>query len=44
VQPTLEGLPALEQEVSWFDNCLMLSWPEYKDTGKKQEWVCSVHT
>ena len=35
-QSSLEGLADLEQVESQFDNCLILSLPVYKDTGKKQ--------
>jgi hypothetical protein len=42
-QSFLEGLSNLEQTESQFDNCLILSQPVYKDTGKKQEWIVTVH-
>ena len=42
-QSSLEGLSELEQEESRFDNCLILTLPMYKDTGKKQEWTVTVH-
>ena len=42
-QPLLVGLEAAKPEETELDNCLVLSRPVYKDTGKKQEWVCSVH-
>ena len=33
----------LKPEETELDNCLMLSRPVYKDTGKKQEWTCVIH-
>lgn len=33
----------LKLEETELDNCLMLSRPVYKDTGKKQEWTCVTH-
>lgn len=42
-QPTLTGLEAEKPQETELDNCLVLSRPEYKDTGKKQEWTCSLH-
>ncbi len=43
IQPSLAGLEAEKPQETDFDNCLVLSRPEYKDTGKKQEWTCSLH-
>jgi len=42
-QSSLDGLADVEQEESQYDNCLILSLPMYKDTGKKQEWTVTVH-
>ena len=42
-QPTIAGLADLEQAENQFANCLILSLPVYKDTGKKQEWIVTVH-
>jgi hypothetical protein len=42
-QPTIAGLEAPQPEETELDNCLVLSRPEYKDTGKKQEWACAIH-
>jgi hypothetical protein len=42
-QPSLAGLEAEEPQETKLDNCLVLTPPEYKDTGKKQEWTCSLH-
>ncbi len=42
-QPTLDGLEAPEPEETELANCLVLSRPEYTDTGKKHEWVCTIH-
>src|SRR5947209_9743472 len=35
-QPTLAVLEAPQAEETELDNCLVLSRPEYKDTGKKR--------
>lgn len=42
-QPRLSGLEAEKPEETELANCLVLNRPEYKDTGKKQEWTCSLH-
>ena len=42
-QPSLTGLEAEKPEETELANCLVLSRPEYKDTGKKQEWSCALH-
>ncbi len=42
-QPLLTGLEAEKPQETELDNCLVLSRPEYKDSGKKQEWSCSLH-
>ena len=42
-QPLLSGLEAAKPEETELANCLVLSRPEYKDTGKKQEWSCALH-
>ena len=42
-QPLLAGLEAEKPEETELANCLVLSRPEYKDSGKKQEWTCSLH-
>ena len=42
-QPHLSGLEAEKPEETELANCLVLSRPEYKDTGKKQEWSCALH-
>lgn len=44
-QPSLDGLAAPEQEVTLFENCLVLEQPVYTEThdGKQKEWICSVH-
>ncbi len=42
-QPLLEGMEGLKPEETELDNCLVLSRPIYKDTGKKQEWTCVLH-
>jgi hypothetical protein len=36
-------METLKPEETELYNCLVLSRPVYKDTGKRQEWVCSVH-
>src|SRR5260370_38586290 len=43
IQPLLAGLEAEKPQETELDNCLVLRLPEYKDTGKKQEWLCSLH-
>src|SRR5438067_11133029 len=42
-QPALAGLEAEKPEEIELANCLVLAWPEYKDTGKRQEWSCTLH-
>ena len=42
-QPLLTGMEAEKPEETELANCLVLRRPEYKDSGKKQEWVCSLH-
>jgi hypothetical protein len=42
-QPSLTGLEAEKPQETELANCLVLSRPEYKDTGKKQEWSCALH-
>jgi hypothetical protein len=42
-QPLLTGMEGLLPEETELDNCLVLSRPEYKDSGKKQEWTCVLH-
>lgn len=42
-QPVLDGLNTPESAETELDNCLVLTRPVYKDTGKKQEWTCSIH-
>src|SRR6266516_360891 len=44
-QLTLEGLVALEQEVTLLENCLVLEQPVYTEAhaGKEKEWVCFIH-
>lgn len=42
-QPLLEGMEGLQPEETELGNCMVLSRPEYKDTGKKQEWTCALH-
>jgi len=42
-QPHLSGLEAEKPEETELANCLVLSRPEYKETGKKQEWSCALH-
>src|SRR5690242_1690959 len=42
-QPLLAGMEGLQPEETELDNCLVLSRPEYKDTGKKQEWACVLY-
>jgi hypothetical protein len=42
-QPTLDGLVSVEQEETLLYNCLVLEQPRYSDTGKKQEWLATVH-
>jgi hypothetical protein len=42
-QPTIAGLEAPKPEEIELDNCLVLSRPAYKDTGKKQEWAYTIH-
>src|SRR2546430_13228975 len=42
-QPLLDGLEAPKPEETELANCLVLSRPEYTDTGNKHEWVCAVH-
>ena len=42
-QQFLAGLEAEKPEETELANCLVLSRPAYKDTGKKQEWSCAVH-
>jgi hypothetical protein len=43
IQPLLAGLEAEKPEETELDNCLVLSRPVYRDTGKKQEWTCVLH-
>ena len=43
VQPLLTGIEDVKPEETELDNCLVLSRPVYKDTGKKREWECLVH-
>jgi hypothetical protein len=43
IQPILEGLSTPEAFETELDNCLVLTRPTYTDTGKKQEWTCSLH-
>src|SRR6266487_4340750 len=43
IQPALAGLEAEKPEERELANCLVLSRPEYKDTGKRQEWSCTLH-
>jgi hypothetical protein len=38
-----DGLEAEKPKEIHFDNCLVLSLPSYRETGRIQEWVCSVH-
>ena len=42
-KPLLTGMEGLKPEETQLDNCLVLSRPEYKDTGKKQEWTCVLY-
>src|SRR5438045_9758542 len=42
-QPALAGLEAEKPEETELANCLVLARPEYKDTGKRQEWSCTLH-
>jgi hypothetical protein len=42
-QPILAGMEGLQPEETELDNCLVLSRPVYRDTGKKQEWTCVLH-
>ncbi len=42
-QPFLEGMESLQPEETKLDNCLVLARPVYKDSGKKQEWMCVLH-
>src|SRR5205085_1048389 len=42
-QPLLSGMEAMKAEETELDNCLVLSRPVYRDTGKKQEWTCVLH-
>ena len=42
-QPSLAGMEGLKPKETELENCLVLSRPEYKDTGKKQEWTCLLH-
>ncbi len=42
-QPSLTGLEAEKPEETELANGLVLSRPEYKDTGKKQELICALH-
>ena len=42
-QPSLTWLEAEKSEETELDNCLVLSRPVYKDTDKRQEWVCCLH-
>ncbi len=43
IQPLLAGLEAEKPKETELANCLVLSAPEYKDTGKRQEWTCLLH-
>jgi hypothetical protein len=43
MQPSPTGMETLKPEETEFYNCLVLSRPVYKDTGKKQEWTCLLH-
>jgi hypothetical protein len=42
-QPSLEGLQVPEAQETELDNCLVLTRPIYKDSGKQQVWECSIH-
>jgi hypothetical protein len=42
-QPVLEGLQVPETQETELDNCLILSRPIYKDSGKQQVWECAIH-
>lgn len=43
IQPIIVGLVTPKPVETELDNCLVLSRPEYKGTGKKQEWACAIH-
>lgn len=43
IQPSFDGMEGLKPEETSFDNCLVLARPEYKESGKKQEWTCVLH-
>ena len=42
-QPALDGFDTPETAPTELENCLVLTRPVFKDTGKKQEWTCSIH-
>ncbi len=42
-QPGLEGFEVPKPDETALDNCLVLERPVYRDTGKKQEWSCTIH-
>jgi hypothetical protein len=42
-QPQLVGLEAEQPEEIELANCLVLAMPVYKDTGKRREWLCTLH-
>ncbi len=43
IESLFSELEAEKPEEIHFDNCLVLAQPAYRETGRIQEWVCSVH-
>src|SRR5437660_12586303 len=42
-QPSLEGLEAPEPIEATFDNCVIVSRPQYTRSGKTAQWQCGIH-
>jgi len=42
-QLPLEGLEAPEPAEATFDNCVIVSRPQYTKSGKTAQWQCGIH-
>src|SRR5260370_30499862 len=42
-QLSLEGLDAPEPIEATFDNCVIVSRPQYTKSGKTAQWQCGIH-
>src|SRR5258708_38100493 len=40
---SLEGLDAPEPNEATFDNCVIVSRPQYTKSGKTAQWQCGIH-